>query len=95
MYPIVPLVSSNDNMLSFFSQSLARPKSDTFGQRLSSNSTLCGFMSKCTILVLHPWCKYSKPRATPSAIPYKSRQSIIDGLLLEMSLSRDPFSKNS
>ncbi|WZZ40067.1 hypothetical protein YC2023_036326 [Brassica napus] len=54
MYPTVPLVSSNDNALSFFSQSLARPKSETLGQKFSSKSTFCGLMSKCTILVLQP-----------------------------------------
>ncbi|CAN7122696.1 unnamed protein product, partial [Brassica rapa subsp. narinosa] len=65
MYPIVPLVPISDKILSFFLQSLARPKSETFGQRFSSNSILCGFMSKCTILALQPWCKYSRPRAIP------------------------------
>ncbi|KAM7529793.1 hypothetical protein LguiB_033203 [Lonicera macranthoides] len=95
MYPGVPLVPNMDTILIFLWHSLASPKSDIFGQNPSSRRMFSGFMSKCTILVLHPRCRYSRPRAVPTAIRYKVSQSKEDDPLLPMNLSNDLLGMNS
>ncbi|KAM7529790.1 hypothetical protein LguiB_033200 [Lonicera macranthoides] len=95
MYPGVPLAPNMETILFFLWHSLAKPKSEIFGQNSSSRRMFSGFMSKCTILVLHPWCRYSRPRAVPTAIRYNVTQSKEDDPLVHINLSKDLLGINS
>ncbi|KAF8055135.1 hypothetical protein N665_1301s0010, partial [Sinapis alba] len=90
-----PLASNNDTILSLFLHSLARPKSEIFGHKSPSMSIFCGFISKCTIFDTQLLCKYSNPRATPTAVLYKFFQSIFVDIFSEINLSSDPLGMNS
>lgn len=74
--------------------SFARPKSDTFALKLSSNKMFWGLMSRWTILSSQSWCKYASPFAVPMAIPNRVLQSrnLVDfGSSMNNHWSREPL----
>lgn len=74
--------------------SFARPKSDTFALKLSSNKMFWGLMSRWTILSSQSWCKYASPFAVPIAIPNRVLQSrnLVDfGSSVNNHWSREPL----
>ncbi|GJN03641.1 hypothetical protein PR202_ga21108 [Eleusine coracana subsp. coracana] len=58
-----------------WSSSLASPKSPTTASWCSSSSTLAAFTSRWMIFGSHCSCRYSSPRAAPTAMRFRVDQS--------------------
>lgn len=79
MWPIVPLTWVVTDAF-FTSTSCASPKSPTTGKKSSSSNTFAAFTSRWMIFGLQCSCRYSRPRAVPSAIRFRVGQSMTGSL---------------